>query len=468
MSLTAGGLRVFDSLDPEEVRDIALSVARDDRTWAMTPEWNAASARHRPERRLVAWTPRVAFEFPLVEGVVADQFDGRTTLGELVDDLVAVFGIPVETAEAYVAHAVVLTCAIGACDIELSDLIGAGDETRPDSVLGEAAELLADLAGEDFSGDRVTFSTADGSEVTRTVDAAGNLLTFTVHPDGTRTVSTSVVIGADDVGGSRLYDDLLDGGRSLAELAPPDSCVGSKLRNLNSVPLLSFIGADGRTRSVRCHDPDVETILLDRLGGGGGRIEPGPILAFVVTPLEGRGPLRVYDGSARRRGRPRTPDDAAAIVADILGEDELIRSGGSADASLVLPWILGTWPGGVVLLPFDAVDDSSIQRWFRTAGGRLGSGCVMLRPDGSLCTATTTAPVTTYEPTRVSFALRGDTGETDLFLGLLPEGLPGGQHLDRVLVVDRLVDLMQRTGRVTLSEFADSAIRRAPQKVVFG
>ncbi len=172
-------------------------------------------------------------------------------------------------------------------------------------------------------------------------DPQGNKQTIEHLVGGGRRITSEITYAFGDgelavKDAERLAEQLMDGARSAAELVPRDSCLGSKLRNDEDVPLFTMRCDDGRLRSVRCHDRRVLERLTELAGGRA--VEPperGPIEAFVVTPLEGEGPLRVYDHRGVRRGRPRTVEDAVQVVDQLLGE--AVARGGRA-------------PGGIVVL----------------------------------------------------------------------------------------------------------------------
>jgi hypothetical protein len=174
----------------------------------------------------------------------------------------------------------------------------------------------------------------------------------------------------------------MDGRRSAAELVPPDSCLGAKLRNDDDVPLVSLRGTDGIVRSVRCHDVEV-ALALEASAGEALVAERGPVEAFVVTPLEGHGPLRIYDGRGRRRGRPRTPVEAADVVDQLLGE-AAARSASNTPPVIVLNATIGTREGRVQLLAPDVLDDHAARRALARQGWAISTAPAVLTLDGRI------------------------------------------------------------------------------------
>ncbi len=173
--------------------------------------------------------------------------------------------------------------------------------------------------------------------------------------------------------------------RSAAEGLPLDSCLGFRLRDLDDVPLLSFRGGDAVVRSVRCHDPEVAGRL--REGGRGCLVEGrrGPIEAFVVTPLEGCGPLRVYDGEGVRRGRPRTPEEAADLVDQILGGLAVLDALTAEAPAVATPSglvALRAPDGRITLTRPDALDGVGLAHRLRRAGFRLTWAPAVIGGDG--------------------------------------------------------------------------------------
>lgn len=187
----------------------------------------------------------------------------------------------------------------------------------------------------------------------------------------------------------------LAGDRSLAELIPPDSCVGAKLRNFSHIELISVRCDDGRIRSVRCHDPliagELRRAAGDRLVPG----ETGPIELFVTTPLEGSGPPRIYDGRAERRGRPRTCDDAVRIADEVLGEVTTRHATPHMGGRLQLRYKLLTREDRAVLVPTGADRSARDGRALRSAGWESSVGRAELHSDG-----TVSAPAAMTTPRR--------------------------------------------------------------------
>ena len=212
--------------------------------------------------------------------------------------------------------------------------------------------------------------TGEPIRVTTEVSETGNVVTTEYLPDGRRRISSTMTIGRDS--GDPVAKQVLIGDRSPAELVPRDSCLGSKLRNDDDVPLLSFHCRDGRVRSVRCHSEGVAAQLRSLAGD---RLVPnddrGPIVAFVVTPLEGVGPVRIYDGQGRRRGRPRSVSEAARVVDGLLGAHREAFNEPSADSPLLLRLVLLRLGEETMLVPDGALDDPAAQRTWRRRGWEI-------------------------------------------------------------------------------------------------
>lgn len=137
----------------------------------------------------------------------------------------------------------------------------------------------------------------------------------TVNDDGTTTVETTITISTDrtEVG---VVLHLPDGDRSVAELLPGDSCLGAKLRNGAEMAQVTFEW-DGVPFSVRTDDDDVHQALLEH-GGHSDVDDRGPVFAFALRPLDGVAPVRVYDATGRRVGRPRSTVAVLEAIEDAV------------------------------------------------------------------------------------------------------------------------------------------------------
>lgn len=354
--------------------------------WASTPRWAPSTERHHASDELVVWTEHSLFAANTTATALALHFDGALSFADLVEDVVAVLDLPLSAARQLVATVGVELWGRGAVSS-----VAVPDPPVPSGVGDEAGGNLHEPGG-DFPpeiGECFKFDAATGTEhrVVTEVGPEGNLMSTEYLPDGRRIVTTIIAVGADS-GGTWSEAQSISSDRSLAELVPIDSCLGSKLRNDDDVPLLTFRCADGRLRSVRCHHPGVTDALRKRAGNllhwDG---ERGPVEAFVVTPLEGDGPVRIYDGEGRRRGRPRTVSQAVDVVDQILGERASGNPASDGGNLLTLPLqLVGRPDGGGVLVPWGVLDGPGAvakltqQGWTPTWGDAEVTGGVVLAP----------------------------------------------------------------------------------------
>ena len=137
--------------------------------------------------------------------------------------------------------------------------------------------------------------------------------TTVTNPDGTTTVTISTTLEAGATGATTgAYLETKRGLRSLAELMPGTSCSGTRLRPDDAADLLQLAWPDEPV-TVRSTDPRASA-LLRSLGAMPARRHRGPTAAFVIAPLEGEGPSRVYDAYGARVGRARTTEEAVEHV----------------------------------------------------------------------------------------------------------------------------------------------------------
>ncbi|MEO6630025.1 MAG: hypothetical protein ABIP03_15830 [Aquihabitans sp.] len=303
--------------EPGRLQRWITAATSTDEFWSSSPSWKSGVARAELGSELVMWSDAGLFNVERVAGVVAQFLDGEVTLATLAEDLAATAEVPLEHARALVASlAVELTALHALVGTELPEL-PAAEPVAPAS--GEMSGLGETTAVDPESGEEI--------RVVTEVSPDGNVVITEYLPDGRRRVSTTMTFATGPDAAGLAAAEALAGDRSVAELVPCDSCLGSKLRNHDDVPLVSVRGADHKVRSVRCHDAAVAERLRalagERLATSG---ERGPVEAFVVTPLEGSGPLRIFDGRGQRRGRPRSVEEAATVVDQILGEKAAVSS----------------------------------------------------------------------------------------------------------------------------------------------
>lgn len=345
--------------------------------WASTPRWQPGTARADIGSEPVVWSEAGLFGMDPVAAALVQHLDGELRLADLALDLASAADAPASWARSFLATVIIELVSLRAIEgVDLPESLGvlpvpaapSAPASPIDRPLGASVEIDPE------SGEAI--------RVVTEVNADGNLMTVEHLPDGRVRTSTTIAVAAPSSARGPVE------GPSEAELAPLDSCVGSKLRNVDHVPLVSIRGEGGEILSVRCHSPEVAELLRARAGD---RLtsQRGPIEAFVVTPLEGEGPLRIYDGLAQRRGRPRSPEEAAEIVDQILGERSVHLHRSRSDLSADVPDLLGlvaiAGPGGEsALVPLDALHDRLARRELRRAGTTLSWVSAQISPDGSV------------------------------------------------------------------------------------
>jgi hypothetical protein len=209
-------------------------------------------------------------------------------------------------------------------------------------------------------------------------DEEGRKSTTTYLADGSKIVSTEITVSMGSGAAGHQVGTLIDG-RSPAELAPGGTCLGTKLRAGEDVDLVN-IEVASLVSSVRCDHDDVRAHLTSqpRIRAAEGD-ERGPVEAFVVRPYEGDGPVRVYDGMGRRRGRPRTTDEVVALVSEIVADDVLGRRG-----RVHLAGDLVSHRGDAVLLPNGALAIPRLARALQRCGLEPHWGRPVLAEQGTV------------------------------------------------------------------------------------
>ena len=363
--------------DPVRLQACVDTAVATDLFWESRPEWRPDVARAEVGGELVVWSAAGVFSVGLVAAVVARFLDGQVSLAQLVDDVADAAEVPLEAARDLVGGMAVelanLAAIVGVAVPEppsVSDTDGAATAPAAGSGGPEAGETTA-----------VDPETGEEIRVVTAVDADGHLVTTEHLSDGRWRTTTTMTFSAGQVPQALAAAQALAGDRSLAELVPLDSCLGSKLRNHDDVPLVRRRGAAGRVRSVRSHPPAVVGRVRDLFGEAREEADRGPIEAFVVTPLEGSGPVRVFDGQGRRRGRPRSVDAVVAVVDHILGEREaealFIADPGGAPVPLSLVLVVGAHGEGH-LVPLDALQGVGLVHRLESAGFRPTWGRAVL------------------------------------------------------------------------------------------
>lgn len=349
-------------------REVSTSPPLDDRFWQATPAVGNHVVWERVGSGIAMWGVGTSFTINMVGSALVEHMDGSASLRELAEDLAMAGDIPEPTARHVVATLVHELTTRHALDdaptrpAGISRSLG-GDRTMGDSELHSGLTVTNDspvLRGQD----------ADSKMRTTIVEGPnGGQVTTDYYADGSRRVSTTLNIASTDH--DRIPRSLLDG-RSPAELVPPESCLGMKLRLAEPATVVEVPFVD-RSISVRCTDPvfvrELElTFEGARSRSAGGR-NHGSVEAFVVPPLEGDGPLRIFDGRGRRRGRPRSRHEALAIVDQILAERVHAIEPDSVPYDVpVAARILGTPDGGSFLVPPGILGRRHILAEFRRLG----------------------------------------------------------------------------------------------------
>jgi hypothetical protein len=408
--------------------------------WASCPQWVDGTAHRVVDGHLLVFTPARLLHLEPTPTLVAQWFDGETTLAELSEDLAEAGDAPLDVVRPLVATVALELLAHGAVD-----------RVHP----GPPPEV-ADAPVASGVGERMQVDPETGEEirVVEGTDSRGNRMVTEYLPGNLKRVTTYLTYSIDEA--DELSADtealgvaLLDERRSPAELLPVDSCVGSKLRNDEAVPLVSIVCPDGLVRSVRCHDPEVEQALRaaagDRLAPAG---ERGPVEAFVVTPLEGHGPLRVFDGSGRRRGRPRTVVEVVEVVDQVLGEVTARRQQGP-DAPVVLIPVLAVRGSEAELLDPGTLDKLNERRRLVREGWRFSASGSLLGRDGRVRWPSVLGRDVSVASDQVGFEIDLDVPMAvvaPVLVVSLPQGADGEEMLDRLLVLVRGLMAASRLG----------------------
>ena len=297
--------------------------------WESRPRVNEKTAIVKLDGQYVVWPPHSGpGAIDATGSIVADYFDGAATVAELAEDFAEAAQITLVASRTLVGDLVDRLATSGVLDTHENrdNQLAAFDLSEPSDFAAELAGALAGAGSPEIHTERL--------------------------PDGRTRLSTQFEIESGDTRArSRLIAEILAGNRSIAELVPADSCLGYKLRIGQPAAEITVDLGDSNA-SIRCDDPVVESALRRSLGTHICDGERGPTIAFVVAPLEGNGPCRVFDAAGRRRGRPRTPDEIVDVISQLLAErvnardDTIVRltwGGLISDESgvLVAPQLLG-------------------------------------------------------------------------------------------------------------------------------
>lgn len=385
--------------DRNELARWVAANTRHELFWEAAPSWSAGVAREQLGSELAIWTDQALFTVGVWAAAIAIHFDGVVTLKELAEDVSAGVDISLDSARNIVAAIAVELASLGAIkglelvnpsDTDPSDSSEEPEESEESEESEAPYHQLSGPNGEPFGeSSRIDDETGEEIRVVTALDDQGNVVTTEHLPDGRRRISTVWISGNHRDRNTTEALEILGGDRSPAELVPSNSCLGSKLRDSEHVPLLSFRCRDGRIRSVRCHAPEIADALCrvagDSLVASG---ERGPVVAFAVTPLEGSGPVRIYDGYGRRRGRPRSVSDAVAIIDQILGECTDEAAPIDARSPVPIDLVLVHRSDTAVLVPMDIANARGVARRLRAAGWTTTWGRATLRVDLSVASPT--------------------------------------------------------------------------------
>ena len=279
--------------------------------WESRPRFGESTAIVKLDGQYVVWPQHLGpVAIDVTGSIVADYFDGVATVAELAEDFTEAARITTAAGRGLVGDLVNQLTASG---VLVSNAASDKQQTAPDADTPSdfATQLAGALAGA-------------GSPEIRTERL----------PDGRTRLSTRFELESGDTQArSRLVAEILAGNRSIAELVPSDSCLGYKLRIGQPTAEITVDLGDSKA-SIRCDDPAVESALRMTFGAYIVDDGKGPTIAFVVAPLEGNGPCRVFDAAGRRRGRPRTPDEVIDVVSQLLAE----RVSACDDTTVRLNW----------------------------------------------------------------------------------------------------------------------------------
>ena len=426
--------------------------------WEAAPRWSPEAVREAVRAGAVVWTDKAIVVLPQPRSALAGQFDGVVTLAETAADLAAVTGLSIAGARVQTAATAVQLAEIGAVEgVPLAPpATAAGSDMEPSGTGGHAeADRESNPSSQPTLPDEIQWTHPDTGEVVRSVTAIGpdgNRIVTDHFPDGRRIVTTEVVIESGSAEDAMRIAGALTGDRTPAELVPPDSCLGSKLRNADDVELVSICGSDGRLRSVRCHDEGVAAALRRLAGDSEASQGRGPIEVFVTSPLEGRGPLRIYDGYGLRRGRPRTEEEAVRVVDEILGERTTAQRPVDPTAPVAVPCMLVVGTDQALLVPERALRNGRTTSVLRAAGWEPSAARAEIHPDGTVSRPGALTSPAHFRHDQVTLVLPGasELSQGDLVLSLL--AAEAATPVERAVVLSRLADF---TGNARVAEFDD-------------
>lgn len=292
--------------------------------------------------------------------------DEDTTVAELIDDL-HFTGLPKSVAEQHVSD-LISRFMEARIMVSAEAVQDSGHLLDSHEAIPEASE-----AEEDIGQPRIVVT---GPEVE-------------VLPDGTERVTTKIEYTTSSARPFEIEDDFVLDDQSPAELAPPDSCTGRRLRLDQDGFFVTLWDAHGHPRSIRSTERRYLELIEHEVRDSGLRVtigRSGPTEVFVVAPLEGCGPVRIYDRWARRRGRPRSDVELVGVIDQLFG-DAVSAVDQRLGVVQRLALVLAVSPDGQTwLLPSDLGLDRHLPSRARRLGWEIASATAILRPDGSVGT----------------------------------------------------------------------------------
>lgn len=424
--------------------------------WSATPGWLPAIARRRTAEGLLVWTGDEILTVPMVPSAIVEHFDGQTPLLVLAEDFAEAARVTLDEAKRHVALAATFLTALGACDrspVQLPpkpELSDETDEPMPSGIRDGDVQTLAEL-----ERNGVSYQLEDGRKVTKSVDHDGKVVTIEETPNGEKTISTTITIDSSSPAGARQLAQIMAGDRSPAELAGPDTCVGARLRAGDDIPLTNIQSPGGHVLSVRCQDDHVRVLLEERFGDRVVVDERGPVCVFTTTAFEGTGPVRVYDGNAQRRGRPRSPLETVDLVDHLLGEHDALMSGFEPAGPLAVPLAVANRSDQTILIPARIGDEANLHQILRKQGWTLISTSAWIDARGHVAVPTLSGP-TTPVGADATLVLPNGISDAELVIHLTPLVPVDPEH--RQVALDRIGDFVEQAPRLVVQDLSSIPI----------
>lgn len=425
--------------------------------WQATPGWVPGAARRRIGVDLLAWSNRGITTIPTIPAAIVEHFDGVTPLLLLAEDLADAAGFSIEESTRYVAAATTMLTMLDACvgsPVVLPPKGLASSDTAleegiaPDGDQRGLVEVQT-LAELEHSG--TEYQLEDGRKITKSVDLEGKVVTIEETPNGEKTISTTITIDSSSPAGARQLAQIMAGDRSPAELAGPDTCVGARLRAGDDIPLTNIQSPGGHVLSVRCQDDHVRVLLEERFGDRVVVDERGPVCVFTTTAFEGTGPVRVYDGNAQRRGRPRSPLETVDLVDHLLGEHDALMSGFEPAGPLAVPLAVATRGDQTILIPTSGADEASLHQILRKQGWTLIFTSAWIDARGHVAVPTLSG-LGTPIVADTTLILPNGVPDAELVILLTPLVPVDPEH--RQVALDRIGDFVEQAPRLVVHDLS--------------